>query len=108
MILALSRFRVLHGREAAVREAFADRPRLVDGERGFLGMETFTNSADPATFYLVTRWTDSVSFRESRRTPPRVLGVDAHRRLPMARHRELRGRFSPRRRVPRGRPPPRR
>ena len=63
MILAVSRFRVLHGREDAVQQAFANRPHLVDGERGFLGMEVFTNRADPALFYLVTRWSDGDSFR---------------------------------------------
>jgi two-component system NtrC family sensor kinase len=64
VILAVSRFRVLDGREGAIREAFAGRPHLVDGERGFLGMEVFTNRKDPALFYLVTRWTDPGSFQD--------------------------------------------
>jgi heme-degrading monooxygenase HmoA len=63
MILAISRFKVINGLERKVKEAFFNRPHLVDKAPGFLGMETFTDDADPTLFYLVTRWTDSASFR---------------------------------------------
>jgi heme-degrading monooxygenase HmoA len=63
MILAASRFRVTNGLEAVVRNAFLDRPHLVDQVAGFLGMEVLTDSADTAVFYLMTRWTDAASFR---------------------------------------------
>ena len=63
MIQAVSRFRVRNGMEAAVRNAFFDRPHLVDQVPGFLGMEVFADSGDPAAFYLHTRWTDAESFR---------------------------------------------
>ncbi len=63
MILAISRFRVANGREAGVARAFAARPRRVDREPGFLGIEIFTAAADPTVFHLVTRWTDVDSFR---------------------------------------------
>lgn len=62
MVVVISRFRVANGMEAAVASAFGDRPRLVDLEPGFLGMETFTDAADPAVFHLVTRWTDAASY----------------------------------------------
>lgn len=63
MIIALSRFRIVNGLEDAVRQAFVDRPHLVEAAAGFLGMETFHDTADPAVFYLITRWTDAESFR---------------------------------------------
>jgi len=39
------------------------RPRFVDDQAGFLGMEAFQDQADPAIFYLVTRWSDHASFQ---------------------------------------------
>ncbi len=63
MILAISRFRVANGMEGTVKEAFFNRPHLVDAVPAFLGMETFTDADDPTIFYLVTRWTDTESFR---------------------------------------------
>jgi heme-degrading monooxygenase HmoA len=63
MIIAMSRFRVKNGREEDVRQAFLDRPRFVDGETGFLGLEVFQDQTDGAIFYLVTRWSDASSFR---------------------------------------------
>jgi heme-degrading monooxygenase HmoA len=64
MILAISRFKVVNGLEQEVKKAFFNRPRLVDDAPGFLGMETFTLAEDPSVFYLLTRWTDSGSFRQ--------------------------------------------
>jgi heme-degrading monooxygenase HmoA len=63
MIVAMSRFRVLHRRELDVRQAFLDRPRLVDDRAGFLGLEVFQDPTDSALFYLVTRWSDVSSFQ---------------------------------------------
>jgi signal transduction histidine kinase/heme-degrading monooxygenase HmoA len=62
MILAVSRFRVANNREGAVREAFLERPHLVDTAPGFLGMEVFNDSSDSTIFCLITRWTDQKSF----------------------------------------------
>jgi heme-degrading monooxygenase HmoA len=85
MILAVSRFKVANGMESQVREAFLNRPHLVDSARGFLGMETYTDKSDAALFYLVTRWTDDESFhtwhgseahRESHRFMPKGLKLD--------------------------------
>ena len=63
MILAFSRFRVANELGNAVREAFLNRPGLVDKVPGFLGLEAFTDTEDAAVFYLITRWTDVESFR---------------------------------------------
>jgi signal transduction histidine kinase/heme-degrading monooxygenase HmoA len=79
VILAVSRFRVANGRERAVAGAFLERPRLVDHAPGFLGLEVFTPSDDPALFYLVTRWTDEPSFRTWHRSEDHRR---AHRLIP--------------------------
>jgi len=63
MIVAMSRFRVLDKREQDVRQAFLDRPRLVDDQPGFLGIEVFQDQTDDTIFHLVTRWSDPASFR---------------------------------------------
>ncbi len=85
MILGLSRFKVAHGMEREVREAVLERPHLLDAAPGFLGMETFTEENDGTAFYLLTRWTDAVSFRtwhsslahrESHRGVPKGLKLD--------------------------------
>lgn len=62
MVVVTSRFRVVNGMHAEVREAFLHRPGLVDAAPGFLGMEVFTSPTDDALFYLVTRWTDFASY----------------------------------------------
>jgi heme-degrading monooxygenase HmoA len=64
MVVALSRFKVANGCEAEVREAFVNRPGLVDNVAGFLGLEVFTDAEDASVFYLITRWTDADSFRK--------------------------------------------
>lgn len=85
MILAISRFRIGNGTQAAVAAAFAQRVGLVDSQPGFLGMEVFTDAGDDATFNLVTRWSDQASFetwhrsdahRESHRAMPRGIKLD--------------------------------
>lgn len=63
MVTVISRFRVRNGLEHEVREAFLQRPRLVENASGFLGIEVLSDAADPSIFLLVTRWTDEASFR---------------------------------------------
>lgn len=69
MIIAMSRFRVANHREQDVRQAFLNRPHLVDDQAGFLGLEVFQDQADGAVFYLVTRWSDVSSFRTWHSSP---------------------------------------
>lgn len=85
MIVVLSRFRVVNAMEADVERAFRERPHLVDGAPGFLGLETFVDDEDPRSFYLITRWADTESFRswhggaahrESHKFMPRGLRLD--------------------------------
>lgn len=62
MVTVISRFKVRNGLENQVREAFLNRPRLVEGAPGFCGIDVLTDAADPSLFMLVTRWTDEASF----------------------------------------------
>jgi heme-degrading monooxygenase HmoA len=63
VIVAFSRFRVANGLEDDVRDAFRNRPHLVDDVPGFLGLEAFSDAGDASLFYLITRWTDADSFK---------------------------------------------
>ena len=86
MVAVLSRFRVANGMEAAVAQAFRERPRAVEQAPGFLWLEVFADADDPTVFYLFTRWTDrrsyetwhrSDSHRDSHAFIPKGLKLDA-------------------------------
>lgn len=86
MVTVMSRFRVRNGLEAEVRNAFLNRPRLVEKVPGFCGIDVMTDAADPSVFLLLTRWTDEETFRawhksdghhHSHEMMPRGLKLDA-------------------------------
>lgn len=69
-----------------MRNAFLNRPRLVEKAAGFCGLDVLTDAADPSVFLLLTRWTDEESFRawhcsdahhHSHQLIPRGLKLDA-------------------------------
>ena len=62
-IVALSRFTVANGMTPQVKEAFANRPHLVDDAPGFLGMEVLSPVDCPDEIWLLTRWADEPSYR---------------------------------------------
>lgn len=61
--VALSRFTVANGMTGQVKQAFLDRPHLVDGAPGFLRMEVISPLDEPEEIWLLTYWTDEDSFR---------------------------------------------
>ena len=63
MIVALSRFTIANDMSEQVREAFRQRPHLVDEATGFLGMEVMSPVDSHAEIWLVTRWRDEASYR---------------------------------------------
>jgi heme-degrading monooxygenase HmoA len=79
VVLVISTFKVANGMEAKVRQAFLDRPGLVESAPGFLGMEVLVDRQDSAIFHLLTRWTDEPSFRSWHSGPLHKL---AHRGIP--------------------------
>lgn len=88
MHLAISRFTVANGMQEQVRQAFAERPHLVDESPGFLRMEVARPTGDDSEFWLMTWWTDKESFqswhhghsyRESHKGIPKGLRPDPKR-----------------------------
>lgn len=62
MVTVISRFRVRNGLEEQVRAEFLARPRLVENEAGFCGLEVLNDSADGSSFLLITRWRSEAAF----------------------------------------------
>jgi signal transduction histidine kinase/heme-degrading monooxygenase HmoA len=79
MVVVLSRFRVANDREGDVARAFRERPRAVEDVPGFLWLEVFVDRADPAVFYLLTRWADLDSFERWHSSPAHR---DSHALIP--------------------------
>ena len=79
MVVVLSRFRVANAMEPDVARAFRERPRAVEDVPGFLWLEVFVDRADPAVFYLLTRWADLESFERWHTSPAHR---DSHALIP--------------------------
>ncbi len=85
MITVLSRFTIMNGMENEVREAFINRPHLVEKAPGFLRLEVLSPSGQPAEFWLLTYWETEQHFRdwhkhhrhESHQLMPKGLRLDA-------------------------------
>lgn len=63
MFVALSRFTILNDMAEQVRQAFRDRPHLVDRAPGFVRMEVMSPLEAPKEIWLVTWWADEASYR---------------------------------------------
>jgi len=61
--VALSKFVIANGKTAEVKQAFRDRPHMVDGQPGFVQMEVFSPLDRPEEIWLITYWIDSASFK---------------------------------------------
>ena len=61
--VALSKFVIANDKTAEVKEAFRQRPHLVDNQPGFVRMEVFSPLDKPEEIWLVTYWTDAGSFK---------------------------------------------
>ena len=61
--VALSKFVIANDKTAEVKEAFRQRPHLVDGQPGYVGMEVLSPLDRPEEIWLVTYWTDAGSFK---------------------------------------------
>jgi heme-degrading monooxygenase HmoA len=62
MFLAVSRFAVANHLDDEVRDAFLERPHLVDKAPGFIRMEVANPCDDAKEFWLLTWWRDEESF----------------------------------------------
>jgi len=63
MFIALSQFTVANGMTEQVKDAFAQRPHLVDGAPGFLRLEVISPLDDRDEIWLLTYWRDEESFK---------------------------------------------
>ncbi len=65
MIVVLSKFTVANGPDmtGAVKNAFANRPHLVDAAPGFIRLDVLSPIDSPAEIWLLTCWADEPSFR---------------------------------------------
>lgn len=61
--VALSKFVVANDGIADVKEAFRNRPHLVDAAPGFVRMEVLIPHDNPDEIWLVTYWADETSYR---------------------------------------------
>jgi heme oxygenase (mycobilin-producing) len=61
--VALSQFTIANDMVAEVRQAFLDRPHLVDHAPGFLRLEVFAPVEAADEIWLLTYWTNEASFR---------------------------------------------
>jgi heme-degrading monooxygenase HmoA len=60
--VALSKFVIANGKTAEVKEAFRQRPHMVDGQPGFVSMEVLSPLDRADEIWLLTFWTDEASF----------------------------------------------
>ena len=61
-IVAMSRFVVANGMVHDVKQAFRERPHLVDRAPGFIRMEVLSPRDAPEEIWLMTWWRDEPSF----------------------------------------------
>lgn len=61
--VALSRFVIANDMREEVREAFLNRPHLVEDAPGFVSMDVVSPVDNPDEIWLITYWTDEDSYR---------------------------------------------
>ena len=63
MFIALSQFTVANDMTAEVKNAFIDRPHLVDNASGFIRLEVISPLDNKDEIWLLTYWRDEESFK---------------------------------------------
>jgi heme-degrading monooxygenase HmoA len=63
MFVALSSFEIENGMEAEVKEAFKNRPKLVENYAGFVRLDVISPAENPAEIWLITHWQDETSYQ---------------------------------------------
>lgn len=59
---AISKFEVRNNMEDEVKEAFINRPKLVENAEGFVGLNVLSPKENPAEFWLITHWESEEQF----------------------------------------------
>tara|TARA_R110002073_G_scaffold80260_3_gene193385 strand:- start:4319 stop:4618 length:300 start_codon:yes stop_codon:yes gene_type:complete len=68
MHVVISQFVVANKMDEDVRDAFRNRPHLVDDAPGFIRMEVISPVDEPEKFWLMTYWQDYTSFESWHRS----------------------------------------
>ncbi len=63
MFVALSRFEIANGMTRQVKQAFVDRPHLVEDASGFVRMDVISPLDRPEEIWLITYWSDEASYK---------------------------------------------
>ena len=63
MFLAISQFVVANSQIELVKEAFRNRPHLVESAPGFVGMHVVSPREEPSAIWLMTFWADEQNYR---------------------------------------------
>jgi heme-degrading monooxygenase HmoA len=63
MFVALSKFVVGNGLTKEVKEAFIQRPHLVDDVQGYIKLDVISPVKNPDEIWLITYWTDEESYK---------------------------------------------
>jgi len=77
--VALSRFVIANDMEEEIKHAFANRPHFVEGAAGFISMDVISPLDNPAEIWLITYWSDEVSYRTWHHSH---LYKDSHKGIP--------------------------
>ncbi|MCC5930911.1 MAG: antibiotic biosynthesis monooxygenase [Cyclobacteriaceae bacterium] len=62
MIAVISKFEIQNGFEKQVKEAFKNRPGLVEKAKGFLKLDVLSPLDNPAELHLITYWESDEDF----------------------------------------------
>lgn len=79
MFIALSQFTVANDMTERVKDAFANRPHLVEDAAGFLRLEVISPLDNADEIWLLTYWLDEESFKTWHHSH---LYHDSHRGIP--------------------------
>lgn len=63
MFVALSKFVIANDKAVEVKQAFQNRPHLVEAAAGFIRLEVISPCDDPQEIWLLTYWRDQASFK---------------------------------------------
>jgi heme-degrading monooxygenase HmoA len=86
MFVAISSFEIENGLEDEVKQAFKNRPGLVENYGGFVRLDVFSPAENPSEIWLLTYWKSEESFKgwhtnhlkESHRGIPKGLKLVPH------------------------------
>jgi heme-degrading monooxygenase HmoA len=78
-VVAMSRFAVVNDKVSEVKQAFRDRPRLVESAAGFLKMDVISPEEAPEEIWLLTYWIDRASYLSWHSSPAHS---DSHKYIP--------------------------